>query len=176
MAPFFCSITYDPYSYKYKNIKSVINIWDKTFNICAFAYVCVHVCMPMYVLCVSMSVHMCACVCVHRCICQCMSMFVVQGWLTSVFFIDNSPLCFMRCVFWYQISLNLASLANNSCKDLHICLLSAGITSGCRGCLPFMWVLGLWALVFTLILQALYPHSYLPSHTVFVCLSPGYLV
>lgn len=61
----FCSITYDPYSYKYKNIKSVINIWDKTFNICAFAYVCVHA--HVCVVCVHVCVH------VYRCICVCAS-------------------------------------------------------------------------------------------------------
>lgn len=156
---------------------SIYEIKHSTF-VLLHMYVCMYACPCMCCvcpcLCACVQVYMC--VCVHRCICQCMSMFVVQGWLTSFSFIDHSPLCFMRCVFWYQISLNLASLANNSCRDLHICLLSAGITSGCRGCLPFMWVLGLWALVFTLILQALYPHSSLPSHTVFVCLSPGYLV
>lgn len=156
------------------NLWSIYEIKHSTF-VLLHMYVCMYACPCMCCVCP------CLCACVHVCastdayanvwVC----LWFKVDWL-QFFFIDHSPLCFMRCVFWYQISLNLASLANNSCKDLHICLLSAGITSGCRGCLPFMWVLGLWALVFTLILQALYPHSYLPSHTVFVCLSPGYLV
>lgn len=132
------SITYDPYSCKYKNIKSMINIWDKTFNICAFAYVCVHVYMPMYVLCVCPC--LCTCVHVYMCIYVCVSTDAYANvWICFWFKVDwlqFSSLITLHFVLWgrvlwFQISLSLASLANNSPKDLHVCLLSTGITRGC---------------------------------------------
>ena len=41
-------------------------------TLCVHAYMCLHVCVSLHIVCVCVSLHVCVCVCVSACVCVCM--------------------------------------------------------------------------------------------------------